>query len=57
VAIVSLFLSAGAALAANEEIGKPFVEAPWNAKIPSGQWRYYDGMLYLLGLLHVSGGF
>jgi oligosaccharide reducing-end xylanase len=50
-------MAAVAALAANEEIGKPFVEALWNAQIPSGRWRYYDGMLYLLGLLHVSGEF
>jgi len=50
-------LAAVAALAANEKTGKPFVEALWNIGIPSGQWRYYDGMLYLLGLLHVSGEF
>jgi hypothetical protein len=24
---------------------------------PSGKWRYYDGMLYLLSFLHVSGIF
>ena len=28
-----------------------------DAEIPSGKWRYYDGMLYMLGLLHVSGNF
>ncbi|MGD0174419.1 MAG: glycosyl hydrolase family 8 [Anaerolineales bacterium] len=50
-------MAAVAALAAGEETGKPFVEALWNTKIPSGQWRYYDGLLYLLGLLHVSGEF
>jgi oligosaccharide reducing-end xylanase len=50
-------MAAVAALAANEEIGKPFVEALWNAQIPSGRWRYYDGMLYLLGMLHTSGEF
>jgi oligosaccharide reducing-end xylanase len=22
-----------------------------------GKWRYYDGMLYLLGMLQVSGNF
>jgi oligosaccharide reducing-end xylanase len=22
-----------------------------------GRWRYYDGMLYLLALLHASGNF
>jgi oligosaccharide reducing-end xylanase len=37
--------------------GKAFVDAIWSAPIPSGQWRYYDGTLYLLGLLHVSGTF
>jgi oligosaccharide reducing-end xylanase len=50
-------MAAVAALAANEKTSKPFIEALWNTKIPSGQWRYYDGMLYLLGLLHVSGEF
>jgi oligosaccharide reducing-end xylanase len=50
-------MAAVAALAARPEIGKPFVQALWEAKIPSGQWRYYDGMLYMLGLLHVSGNF
>ena len=34
-----------------------FTEALWNEPIPSGQNRYYDGMLYLLSLLHVSGAF
>jgi oligosaccharide reducing-end xylanase len=50
-------MAAVASLAADPELGKPFVQALWDAKIPSGQWRYYDGMLYLLGLLHVSGEF
>lgn len=34
-----------------------FTEALWNEPVPSGQNRYYDGMLYLLSLLHVSGEF
>ena len=34
-----------------------FVEALWNAPIPAGQYRYYDGMWYLMGLLHCSGQF
>jgi oligosaccharide reducing-end xylanase len=50
-------MAAVAALAASPEIGSPFVQALWDTKIPSGTWRYYDGMLYLLGLLHVSGNF
>jgi oligosaccharide reducing-end xylanase len=36
---------------------KLFTEALWNTKIPSGQSRYYDGMLYLMSLMHASGEF
>lgn len=36
---------------------KPFAEDLWNMEIPTGTWRYYDGMLYLLGLLACSGKF
>jgi oligosaccharide reducing-end xylanase len=50
-------MAAVAALAASPEVGKPFVQALWLAPIPSGKWRYYDGMLYMLALLHVSGNF
>jgi oligosaccharide reducing-end xylanase len=50
-------MAAVAAMAATPEIGKPFVQALWDEQIPSGTWRYYDGMLYMLGLLHVSGKF
>jgi oligosaccharide reducing-end xylanase len=50
-------MAAVAALAATPETGRPFVQALWDEQIPSGTWRYYDGMLYLLGLLHVSGLF
>ena len=34
-----------------------FVRDLWNTAIPSGQARYYDGMLYFLGLLYDSGNF
>lgn len=27
----------------------------WNLSTPTGTYRYYDGMLYMLGMLHVSG--
>jgi oligosaccharide reducing-end xylanase len=32
-----------------------FVDELWHARIPSGRYRYYDGMWYLMALLHVSG--
>ena len=50
-------MAAVAALAADPETGRPFVQELWDAQIPSGQWRYYDGMLYMLALLHASGNF
>ena len=50
-------MAAVAALAADPEKGKPFVQALWEAPIPSGKWRYYDGLLYLMGIIHVSGNF
>ncbi len=34
-----------------------FVNALWNMPIPSGEQRYYDGMLYLMSLMHCSGNF
>jgi oligosaccharide reducing-end xylanase len=50
-------MNAVAALAATSDQGRAFVEALWNATPPTGQWRYYDGMLYMLALLDVSGQF
>ena len=34
-----------------------FLNALWNSPIPSGEQRYYDGMLYMMSLLHCSGRF
>lgn len=50
-------MNAVASLATNTSKSKEFVEEFWNTSVPSGQYRYYDGMLYFLGLLHVSGNF
>lgn len=44
-------------MAADRKMGEPFVLALWNTQILSGKWRYYDGLLYILGMLHVSGNF
>jgi len=43
--------------ATNRERAAKFVDALWKADIPSGRYRYYDGMWYLMGLLHCSGEF
>jgi endo-1,4-beta-D-glucanase Y len=37
--------------------GKPFVQKLWSAAIPTGTYRYYDGALYAIALLQVSGSF
>jgi oligosaccharide reducing-end xylanase len=49
--------NAVASLAATDPRSKEFVQALWDTPIPSGQLRYYDGMLYLLSFLHCSGEF
>ena len=36
---------------------KAFVDALWNMPVPSGEQRYYDGLLYLMSLMHCSGNF
>jgi oligosaccharide reducing-end xylanase len=48
-------MNAVAGLAANPDRSKDFVQALWDLEIPSGQWRYYDGLLYFLALLQASG--
>jgi oligosaccharide reducing-end xylanase len=46
-----------ASLAAAGPQAKEFVQELWNAPIPSGEQRYYDGMLYLMSLMHCGGRF
>jgi oligosaccharide reducing-end xylanase len=50
-------MNAVAGLAADPEKSKDFVQALWDLEIPSGQWRYYDGLLYFLALLQASGNY
>jgi oligosaccharide reducing-end xylanase len=45
------------AFAVDPDKGRPFVQDLWDTPIPTGQYRYYDGVLYALALLHVSGNF
>ena len=49
--------NAVAALAASEPVARAFVEELYALPVPSGKWRYYDGMLFMFGLLHTSGHF
>ena len=50
-------MNAAAGLAATDARAWLFIDELWNLPIPSGQYRYYDGMLYFLGLLETSGNF
>ena len=50
-------MNAVASLAATKPRARLFVDALWNTPAPTGQWRYYDGMLYMLGMLHCGGEF
>lgn len=52
-----LATGAVASLAATQPVKDKFVEELWNAPVPSGHERYYDGMLYMMSLLHVTGNF
>ncbi len=36
---------------------RAFVEELWNTPMPSGEQRYFDGMLYIMSMLHCSGNF
>ena len=49
--------NAVAVLASNTKAAWDFIDDFWETAIPSGRYRYYDGMLYFLGYLHVSGNF
>lgn len=51
-------VNAVASLAASDSVrAKKFVAELWNTPMPDGLERYYEGLLYLMSLLHCSGEF
>jgi oligosaccharide reducing-end xylanase len=50
-------MNAVAALISTNINRKEFVKDFWNTPVPSRLYRYYDGLLYMLGMLQVSGNF
>ncbi len=51
-------VNAEASLAAKDPArSKEFVEALWNTPTPDGLERYYEGLLYMMAMLHCSGEF
>ncbi len=49
--------NATGALASNQAIAWDFIEDFFTASLTSGKYRYYDGLLYFLNYLHLSGNF
>jgi oligosaccharide reducing-end xylanase len=50
-------VNAVASLAATHPRARKFVEELWNTPTPDGLERYYEGLLYLMALLHCGGEF
>lgn len=50
-------MNAVASLAADQGIAYEFVQALWDTPIPTGKYRYYDGCLYMFGMLALSGNY
>jgi oligosaccharide reducing-end xylanase len=50
-------VNAVASLAATHPRSQMFVEELWKLPTPSGIERYYEGLLYLMSLLHCGGEF
>jgi oligosaccharide reducing-end xylanase len=50
-------VNAMVAFALDAASATPFLEAVWNAETPTGKLRYYEGCLYMLSMLHLSGKF
>lgn len=49
--------NAAGASASNQTVAWDFIEDFFNTSIPTGQYRYYDGMLYFMNYLHLSGNY
>ena len=49
--------NAVASLAASHVNAWKFIEDFWNISMTTGKYRYYDGCLYMMSMLHLSGNF
>lgn len=54
--LIAMAAAAGAA-ATDRDTARYFTQRLWDAPTPTGKWRYYDGLLTMLGLLQASGRF
>lgn len=39
------------------DISKAFLKELWDMNVPDGEQRYYDGLLYLMSMMHAAGEF
>ena len=39
------------------QVPDAFLKALWNTPGPAGEQRYFDGMLYLMSMMHLGGEF
>lgn len=39
------------------ELAREYVKRLWDVQPPTGKFRYYEGLVYFLSMLHVSGHF
>ncbi|MFQ3232085.1 MAG: oligosaccharide reducing-end xylanase [Reinekea sp.] len=50
-------MNAAGAIIFDGDYRQTYMQQLWDLGQPAGQWRYYGGLLYMMGLLHVSGEF
>ncbi len=47
----------GSLAASAGPVSDAFLKALWDTPVPEGEQRYFDGMLYLMSMMHLSGEF
>ncbi len=47
----------GAFALKDKNLAKEYLQRLWDEPLPTGRFRYYNGMVYMLSVLHVSGNF
>ena len=47
----------GSLAATPGQVSDDFLRALWDTPVPSGEQRYFDGMLYLMSMMHLGGEF
>ena len=41
----------------DKDLAKECIQKLWDEPLPTGKFRYYSGMVYMMSMLHVSGNF